>query len=66
MKKQLTEKEKQFRLEEQAFKKRWNKKRKLCTDLSSVSKTVGKAPACNTNTTKKEVAITTVSNKKKR
>ena len=66
MKKQLTHDEKQKKLEEQQFKKRFNQKHKLSPDMRIVSKEVGKAPACNTNHNKKEVNIATVTNKKKK
>ena len=64
-KKQLTQEEKTRILEEQAFNKRWGKKIKLYGDIKNTSKNVGKAPTCNTNHAKKEVAVTTASKKKK-
>lgn len=66
--KELSYEEKQRKLEEQAFKKKWAKYLKLNPMLSTVSKNVGKAPKCNVKGLKKEVAVVvdTKNNKKKR
>lgn len=52
--------------EEIAFNKKWGRIAKLYTSLSTLPRNIGKAPACNTNHSKKEINTATVSNKKKR
>lgn len=61
----MTFEEKQKAFEELQFKKKWAKFLKLSPIVKNLSKTVGKAPACNTNTTKKEVNLQVASKKKK-
>lgn len=51
--------------EEIAFNKKWGRLAKLYSNINLLSRNIGKAPTCNTNTTKKEVNFTTVSKKKK-
>lgn len=65
-KKVLTHEEKEAKLREQAFKKRWGQKCKLAPDMRLVAKNIGKAPACNTNTAKKEVPLKVDTKKKKK
>ena len=66
--KELSYEEKQRLFEEQLFKKKWVKYLKLSPMLSTISKNVGKAPRCNVQEPKKEVAVVvdTKNNKKKR
>lgn len=57
---------KQKLLEEQMFKKRWAKHLKLSPIVAKLSKSVGKAPKCNTKGPKKEVPVQIDNNKKKK
>jgi len=59
----IEKKKKSF--EEIMFAKRWAKRMKLMPSFHLLKSTVGKAPACNTNTTKKEVTLQVASKKKK-
>lgn len=52
-------------VEEIMFAKRWAKRMKLMPSIHLLKSTVGKAPSCNTNTTKKEVTLQVASKKKK-
>lgn len=61
----MTDEEKKKSFEEQQFRKRWGNFLKKCPTVNTVSKNVGKAPACNTKGPKKEVSVTP-SNKKKK
>lgn len=54
---EMSYEEKQRLFEEQLFKKKWTKHLKLSPMLSKISKTVGKAPKCNTKGPKKEVSV---------
>ena len=57
---------KQKLLEEQMFKKKWAKHLKLSPIVAKLSKSVGKAPKCNTKGPKKEVPVQIDNNKKKK
>lgn len=57
---------KQKLLEEQMFKKRWAKHLKLSPIIAKLSKSVGKAPKCNTKGPKKEVPVVVDNNNKKK
>jgi hypothetical protein len=59
----MEKKKKSF--EEIMFAKRWAKRMKLMPSFHLLKSTVGKAPACNTNTAKKEVTLQVASKKKK-
>lgn len=62
----VTEKKKKTKTpEEIAFNKKWGRIAKLYSNTNLLSRNIGKAPACNTNHSKKEVNITTVPKKKK-
>jgi hypothetical protein len=62
----MTFEEKQKALEEQAFKKKWAKFLKLSPIVKNLSKTVGKAPKCNTKEPKKEIQVAVANNKNKK
>ena len=57
---------KQKLLEEQMFKKRWAKHLKLSPIVAKLSKSVGKAPKCNTKKHKKEITVHIDKKKKKK
>lgn len=61
----MTDEEKKKSFEEQQFKKRWGNFLKKCPTVNTVSKNVGRAPACNTKGPKKEVSATPTNKKKK-
>lgn len=61
----MTQEEKQKRFEEQQFKKKWAKRLKLSPMPNKISANVGRAPRCNSSTTKKEVSLAVASKKKK-
>lgn len=62
----MDQEQKQKLLEEQMFKKRWAKHLKLSPIIKNLSKSVGKAPKCNTKGPKKEVPVQIDNNKKKK
>lgn len=64
--KELSYEEKQRLFEEQLFKKKWAKHLKLSPIFHKLSKNIGKAPKCNVNGTKKEIAVTVDSKGKKK
>lgn len=64
--KELSYEEKQRLFEEQLFKKKWAKYLKLSPIFHKLSKNIGKAPKCNVNGPKKEIAVTVDSKGKKK
>lgn len=64
--KELSYEEKQRLFEEQLFKKKWAKHLKLSPIFHKLSKNIGKAPKCNVNGPKKEIAVTVDSKGKKK
>ena len=64
--KELSYEEKQHLFEEQLFKKKWAKHLKLSPVFHKLSKNIGKAPKCNANGPKKEIAVTVDSKGKKK
>ena len=64
--KELSYEEKQRLFEEQLFKKKWAKHLKLSLIFHKLSKNIGKAPKCNVNGPKKEIAVTVDSKGKKK
>lgn len=64
--KELSYEEKQRLFEEQLFKKKWAKHLKLSPVFHKLSKNIGKAPKCNVNGPKKEIAVTVDSKGKKK
>ena len=64
--KELSYEEKQCLFEEQLFKKKWAKHLKLSPIFHKLSKNIGKAPKCNVNGPKKEIAVTVDSKGKKK
>ena len=64
--KELSYEEKQRLFEEQLFKKKWAKHLKLSPIFYKLSKNIGKAPKCNANSPKKEIAVTVDSKGKKK
>lgn len=64
--KELSYEEKQRLFEEQLFKKKWAKHLKLSPIFHKLSKNIGKAPKCNVNGLKKEIAVTVDSKGKKK
>lgn len=61
----MTFEEKQKAFEEQQFKKRWGNFLKKCPNIESVSRDVGKAPACNTKVKQPKADIGAQKPKKK-
>lgn len=61
----ITDEEKKRTFEEQQFKKRWGNFLKKCPSIDTVSKNVGKAPACNTKGPKKDISASSPAKKKK-
>ena len=62
----MTDEEKKRAFEEQLFKKKWAKHLKLSPIFHKLSKNIGKAPKCNVNGPKKEIAVTVDSKAKKK